>query len=52
LRSLPPWSRRDTSTASEGCELQTRAFVGDLRDDENLIVVQFHLAFLRFHNTS
>jgi hypothetical protein len=30
--------------------LQTRAFVGDLRDDENLIVAQFHLAFLRFHN--
>jgi hypothetical protein len=30
--------------------LQTRAFAGDLRNDENLIVAQFHLAFLRFHN--
>ncbi|MEA2130396.1 MAG: hypothetical protein QOJ85_3287 [Solirubrobacteraceae bacterium] len=28
----------------------TRAFIGDLRNDENLIVAQFHLAFLRFHN--
>jgi hypothetical protein len=24
--------------------------IGDLRNDENLIVAQFHLAFLRFHN--
>ena len=30
--------------------LKTRAFIGDLRNDENLIVAQFHLAFLRFHN--
>jgi hypothetical protein len=29
---------------------RTRAFIGDLRNDENLIVAQFHLAFLRFHN--
>ena len=28
----------------------TRAFIGDLRNDENLIVAQMHLAFLRFHN--
>jgi hypothetical protein len=28
----------------------TRAFIGDLRNDENLIVAQLHLAFLRFHN--
>ncbi|MCA1699470.1 MAG: hypothetical protein LC790_11470, partial [Actinobacteria bacterium] len=28
----------------------TRAFIGDLRNDENLIIAQFHLAFLRFHN--
>jgi hypothetical protein len=28
----------------------TRAFIGDLRNDENLIVSQFHLSFLRFHN--
>jgi len=30
--------------------LQTRAFIGDLRNDENLIIGQLHLAFLRFHN--
>jgi hypothetical protein len=30
--------------------LKTRAFIGDLRNDENLIVSQFHLSFLRFHN--
>jgi hypothetical protein len=27
-----------------------RAFIGDMRNDENLVVAQFHLAFLRFHN--
>src|SRR5262249_42191297 len=31
-------------------ENETRAFIGDLRNDENLIVAQFHLAVLRFHN--
>ena len=29
---------------------RTRAFIGDLRNDENLVVAQLHLAFLRFHN--
>jgi hypothetical protein len=29
---------------------RTRPLIGDLRNDENLIVAQFHLAFLRFHN--
>jgi hypothetical protein len=29
---------------------RTRPFIGDLRNDENLIVAQLHLAFLRFHN--
>jgi hypothetical protein len=28
----------------------TRAFIGDMRNDENLIVAQFHVAVLRFHN--
>ena len=28
----------------------TRPFIGDMRNDENLIVAQFHLAMLRFHN--
>ena len=28
----------------------TSALIGDARNDENLVVAQFHLAFLRFHN--
>ena len=28
----------------------TRAFIGDARNDENLIIAQLHLAFLKFHN--
>lgn len=28
------------------------AFIGDMRNDENLIVAQFHLAVLRFHNAA
>jgi hypothetical protein len=30
--------------------LDQRALIGDQRNDENLIVAQFHLSFLRFHN--
>jgi Animal haem peroxidase len=30
--------------------LEQRALIGDQRNDENLIVAQFHLSFLRFHN--
>jgi hypothetical protein len=30
--------------------LAQRAIIGDNRNDENLIVAQFHLSFLRFHN--
>jgi hypothetical protein len=29
---------------------QNRALIGDLRNDENLILAQLHLAFLNFHN--
>jgi hypothetical protein len=29
---------------------QGRALIGDARDDENLIVAQLHLLFIRFHN--
>ena len=28
----------------------TQALIGDVRNDENLIIAQFHLAFLKFHN--
>ncbi|WP_413989213.1 peroxidase family protein [Labrys okinawensis] len=31
-------------------KLPQRALIGDARNDENLIVAQFHLSFLRFHN--
>ena len=30
--------------------LPKRAIIGDMRNDENLIVAQFHLSCLRFHN--
>jgi Animal haem peroxidase len=30
--------------------LPHRALIGDQRNDENLLVAQFHLSFLRFHN--
>ena len=30
--------------------LRTRPLIGDLRNDENLVVAQFHTAVLRFHN--
>jgi hypothetical protein len=30
--------------------LAQRAIIGDNRNDENLVVAQFHLSFLRFHN--
>lgn len=30
--------------------LEQRAFIGDPRNDENLVVAQFHVAMLRFHN--
>ncbi|MBY3196088.1 peroxidase family protein [Rhizobium laguerreae] len=30
--------------------LPQRAIIGDNRNDENLVVAQFHLSFLRFHN--
>ncbi|MDP9209654.1 MAG: heme peroxidase family protein [Actinomycetota bacterium] len=29
-----------------------KALIGDDRNDENLIIAQFHLAFLRFHNAT
>lgn len=30
--------------------LPSRAIIGDMRNEENLIIAQFHLSFLRFHN--
>ncbi|HEX8355489.1 MAG TPA: heme peroxidase family protein [Pyrinomonadaceae bacterium] len=34
----------------DGSENAKRAIIGDPRNDENLIVAQLHLAFLKFHN--
>ena len=39
-----PKDLRDSPT------FRQRAFIGDPRNDENLVVAQFHLALLRFHN--
>ena len=39
-----PENLRDSPT------FRQRAFIGDPRNDENLVVAQFHLALLRFHN--
>lgn len=37
-------------TIREKPHFRFNAFIGDMRNDENLIVSQLHLAFLRFHN--
>lgn len=39
-----PETLRDSPT------FEQRAFIGDPRNDENLVVAQFHVAMLRFHN--
>lgn len=39
-----------TEEQREDPSFRTRAFIGDARNDENLIVAQLHLGFLRFHN--
>jgi len=36
--------------AKFSASLGQRALIGDSRNDENLVVAQFHLSFLRFHN--
>ena len=41
-------SPQEFATFSAG--LPQRALIGDTRNDENLVVAQFHLSFLRFHN--
>ena len=40
--------RREFAKFSAG--LPQRALIGDTRNDENLVIAQFHLSFLRFHN--
>ena len=49
LRALPE-PLRSTFVNPDGAPRVQRAIIGDARNDENLIVAQLHLAFLRFHN--
>jgi len=35
---------------AKGALIKSMALLGDMRNDENLLVAQLHLAFLRFHN--
>lgn len=45
---------RDRMTPADFAKFEAglpgRAIIGDMRNDENLIIAQFHLSFLRFHN--
>lgn len=48
---LPRIGRAPEDAAAAGQDAaRTDAVIGDKRNDENLIVAQTHLAFLRFHN--
>ncbi len=49
LRALPE-PARGAFVNDDGSIRLHRALIGDARNDENLIVAQLHLAFLRFHN--
>jgi hypothetical protein len=40
----------DDAFAKFEAGLPKRALIGDMRNDENIIIAQFHLSFLRFHN--
>lgn len=58
-RDLPRFNDVDELTRSAMLEiapdlenkLDGKALIGDMRNDENLIIAQFHLSFLRFHNS-
>jgi hypothetical protein len=43
-------SMQDPDLSNFKNTLPQRALIGDARNDENLVVAQFHLSFLRFHN--
>lgn len=49
IDALPAGEFKD-GFKKEGVVARARALIGDGRNDENLLVAQFHLAFLRFHN--
>lgn len=49
LESLDPVELRETFI-KDGNVIKARAVIGDGRNDENLLVAQLHLSFLRLHN--
>ncbi|WP_138466970.1 heme peroxidase family protein [Poseidonocella sp. HB161398] len=50
LRCLPPELRDMFVDREDGSLRLHTAIIGDPRNDENLVVAQLHLGFLRFHN--
>jgi hypothetical protein len=49
LQALAP-ALRQGFLGADGQPIVQKAVIGDARNDENLIVAQFHCAMLRFHN--
>ncbi len=49
FKSLPP-DLRKLYIHPDGTPRRQRAIIGDLRNDENLAISQFHLAMVRLHN--
>jgi hypothetical protein len=49
LNALPP-DQRAAFIDGGGNPINQRAIVGDFRNDENLLIAQLQVAFLRFHN--
>lgn len=50
IRDLPE-SLREMFVNADGSLRVQRAIIGDPRNDENLVVAQLHLAFIRMHNS-
>lgn len=50
INSLPDGDFKQSFFNSDNTLKKARAVIGDGRNDENLLVAQLHVAFLRFHN--
>ena len=50
MRAIARSQLNDEKFAEFEASLPKRAVIGDMRNDENIIVAQFHLSVLRFHN--
>jgi len=50
LHDLPRYPRIANPVTEQEKELDRQALIGDPRNDENLLVAQMHVAFLRAHN--